>query len=157
MDVLSVSVRRATTSDAELVAHLVVRLLQELGGFGVTTADILPLATSLLATEEYAAFLAATAAGEPVGVLTVNECTALYVAGKVGWIQELYVTPSARSAQVGHTLLQAVRDLAQARQWRRLEVNTPDANDWPRTVAFYRREGFIGASVHLRMAIAPTT
>ncbi len=35
----------------------------------------------------------------------------------------------------------------------RPQVNTPDADAWPRTVAFYRRAGFLGGSYHLRMLL----
>jgi GNAT superfamily N-acetyltransferase len=149
----AITVRRATVKDASMVAELAAQLLQELGGFGLEAAQITPLATSLLATEQYVALLACAATGEPIGLLTINECTALYLAGKLGWIQELYVAPAQRSSQVGHSLIAAAVEIAHERQWRRLEVNTPNANEWPRTVAFYRREGFSGESVHLRMAL----
>jgi GNAT superfamily N-acetyltransferase len=149
----AITVRRATVDDAATVADLAAHLLQELGGFGLDAAQITPLAASLLATEHYMALIAFAAGGEPIGLLTLNECTALYLAGKLGWIQELYVAPVQRSSQVGHALIAAAIEVARERSWRRLEVNTPNASEWPRTVAFYRREGFVGESVHLRMAL----
>ncbi len=149
----AITVRIATPNEAGVVTDLILQLLQELGGFSVTAEQMTPLANTLLATDTYHAFLAMSPDENPVGLLTLNECTALYLAGKVGWIQELYVVPEMRSKQVGHALIAAARAMATERQWQRLEVNTPDANAWPRTVAFYRHEGFAGASVHLRLAL----
>src|SRR5262249_31222627 len=141
-------------SDAPLVTALVQRLLDELGGFTTgDDAEMVALCERLLASDHHAAFLAVSAGGDPLGVVTVAECMALYVAGRLGWVQELYVVPEARSSQVGHALIAAVTAYGQERHWQRLEVNTPNVGEWPRTVAFYRHEGFIGESLHLRKQI----
>ena len=144
-------IQHATRRDAPIVVDLVGRLLSELGGFQTfDAATALPLCEELLSTEHYLALLARDHHGVPVGVLTLQACPALYVAGYVGWIQEFYVIPEARSLGVGHRLLVEADTYAQERHWQRLEVNTPDITSWPRTVAFYRREGFTGQSSHLR-------
>lgn len=146
---------RATSDDAPLVIAMVEQLLIELGGFhAFDTATATGLCSQLLATENYTALLARDALGKTLGVLTLQECPALYVAGRLGWIQEFYVVPEARSLGVGHRLAETAETYARARQWKRLEVNTPDASSWPRTVAFYRREGFAGGSYHLRKALS---
>ncbi|MBA3826884.1 MAG: hypothetical protein H0X24_23700 [Ktedonobacterales bacterium] len=92
------------------------------------------------------AFLALATDETSVGVLTLNACTAHYVADTLGWIQEFSVVPVLRSTQVGWAL-------ATAHHWQRLEVNTPASSAWPRTVAVFRRERFYGASAHLRLAL----
>jgi GNAT superfamily N-acetyltransferase len=144
-------IQQATRRDASVVVDLVGRLLSELGGFhAFDGATALTLCEQLLCTEHYTAFLARDPQGIPLGVLTLQACPALYVAGYVGWIQEFYVIPEARSCGVGHRLLMEANIYAQERQWRRLEVNTPDISLWPRTVAFYRRAGFAGESYHLK-------
>jgi GNAT superfamily N-acetyltransferase len=134
---------------------MVHRLLSELGGFeSFNAAAAVALCEQLLSTAHYTAFLACGPQGEAIGVLTLQECPALYVAGHVGWIQELYVAPEARSLGVGQQLLMEAQAYARERQWQRLEVNTPDASSWSRTVAFYRREGFSGGAYHLRKNIS---
>lgn len=144
-------VHQATASDAQTVVEMVHRLLSELGGFqSFDVAAALSLYKQLLTTERYTAFLAREPQGKALGVLTLQECSALYVAGQLGWIQELYVAPEARSLGVGHQLLLEAEAYARKRRWHRLEVNTPDAAAWPRTVDFYRREGFSGGAYHLR-------
>lgn len=151
----SISVRQASIDDAPLVTRLAQSLLSELGGFQTgDSADLVIFCTQLLAGGRYTALLAYDANETPVGLLTLNEVPALYVAGSLGWIQELYVVPEARSLGAGQRLLAAAIAYGRERGWQRLEVNTPDAESWPRTVAFYRREGFQGGSYHLRMPLA---
>jgi GNAT superfamily N-acetyltransferase len=147
----AIRIEEATAADAATVVALVGRLLAELGGFqAFEPAEATALCARLLATEGYTALLARDEHREPLGVLTLQECPTLYVAGTVGWIQEVYVAPTARSRGVGHVLVDRAVRYGQQHGWRRLEVNTPEAAAWPRTVSFYEREGFAGGSMHLR-------
>ncbi len=150
-----IEVRQAQVEDAPIVVDLARRLLSELGGFqtGEDKAQE-AFCARLLASDHYTAFLACEAQGVPLGLLTLNEVSALYMAGSLGWIQELYVAPEARSSGAGQQLIAAALAYGRERGWKRLEVNTPDAVAWPRTVAFYRREGFQGGSYHLRISLS---
>ena len=150
-----VQIHQATVQDAQTVVEMVHRLLSELGGFQpFDLAATLALCEQLLSMEHYTAFLARSLQGENLGVLTLQACPALYETGLVGWIQELYVVPEARSLGVGHQLLLEAQNYARKHRWQRLEVNTPDASSWPRTVAFYRGEGFLGGAYHLRKPLS---
>ncbi len=151
MQPTAIQIRHATVIDAPIVTAMVERLFAELGGFHEPeTEKTIALCEQLLATDQYTALLASDETGTVLGVLTLAEVHALYVTSRLGWIQELYVAPEARSLRVGHLLIEEATRYGRARGWQRLEVNTPDAQEWPRTVAFYRREGFVGGSLHLR-------
>lgn len=55
---------------------------------------------------------------------------------------ELYVCPSYRSQGIGKMLMQSVKDFADERGWKRLEVTTPPLPQFDATLSFYEREGF---------------
>lgn len=159
MTTTSIRIARATPAEAPTIVALVARLLAELGGFVAFDVDAATtLGAELLATDRFTALLAYDESrgqgNTAVGVLTLQACAALYVAGTVGWIQELYVAPEVRSLGVGHLLLARAVAEGHDRGWRRLEVNSPEIAAWPRTVAFYQREGFAGGSAHLRLLLA---
>ena len=63
--------------------------------------------------------------------------------GRFGEISELYVNPAARSGGVTPRLPRAAVGFAGAGNRDRLEVGAPDVPRWNRTVAFYRRNGFV--------------
>ena len=50
-----------------------------------------------------------------VGVVTLNECAAIYSGGRFGEISELYVVPDYRSKGVGAMLMEAA--VALGREW----------------------------------------
>ena len=70
------------------------------------------------------------------------ETISLYAGGYIGVINELYVAPGYRSEGVGKMLLDAAKELAENRDWVRLEVTTP-GDEYQKTLRFYEREGFM--------------
>lgn len=128
------------------VAKLVASLLRELAPeqtSGDAVEKIEGVATTLLNGQNNVwALLAESDTGQPVGVLTLNQCAALYAGGRFGEISEFYVAPACRSAQIGEKLLEAARRFGRNRQWTRLEVGAPEMPAWARTMAFYKAKGF---------------
>jgi GNAT superfamily N-acetyltransferase len=138
----AVTIRPATEANAETVVDLVLRLLEELGGFSVAGQrdSMVALCRLLLAKGHYAAFVAYTPENTAVGVLTLAEYSALYVAGTLGSIQELYVVPEMRSAHVGQALIAAARDVGRARCWPRSTLGAPGSEHAERgSLATHRR------------------
>lgn len=147
-------IRRADASDVEVVAKLVLDLLNELSGdepSEYATGELSEIATSLFRTQELCAVLAERE-GEAVGVLVLNGCASLY-AGRFGEVTEMYVKPSCRSAKTGELLLKEAAEIAKERSWSRLEVGTPEQPMWQRTLAFYKRNGFIETGVRLKLPV----
>lgn len=88
------------------------------------------------------ALVAKNESGEIVGVLTLNECAAIYSGGNFGEISELYVDISQRSSGVGARLIDAARQFATGKGWPEIEVGAPPQPEWKQTVDFYMSQGF---------------
>ncbi|MDP4034560.1 MAG: GNAT family N-acetyltransferase, partial [Pseudorhodobacter sp.] len=85
------SIRLATSMDAATVAGFVHALLHELtGGTPPAIEDVTRNTKTVLAGTGVVAVLALVD-GTPVGVMTLNECAAIYAGGTFGEISELYV------------------------------------------------------------------
>jgi GNAT superfamily N-acetyltransferase len=154
-------IRRAGPQDADLIGDLVASLLDELYGpdYGEERLPIYRAAAAeLLPAEDiYAAFLAITAKGKPVGLLTLSQCVAVYAGGRFGEINEFYVMPPWRKSGLGRALIAAATGEALRRGWPALEVGAPDLPRWQPTFEFYRRCGFteIGPRLELRIGRDP--
>ena len=149
-------VERAAAEHAETVARMVAVLLFELseGGRRVDTADLLPVARERLRSRaDFFAYIACDRADDPVGLITVSTAPAIYAAGIVGTIHELYVAPAHRSSGLGRLLLATVAELGRTAGWNRLEVGAPSQNRWQRTINFYKANGFseIGPRLQQRL------
>ena len=87
---------------------------------------------------------------DPVGVIMLNECMAIYAGGQFGEITELYVSPRCRSQGIAPMLIDAACEIGRRKGWKRLEVGAPDQPAWNRTLNFYLREGFEEVGPRLR-------
>ena len=151
---IEITLREAGTEDAERVAELIHALIGELAP-GYADAALLTsykraAAEHLGRNTGYWAFLADAGEDGTVGVITLNECTAIYAGGRFGEIAELYIAPAYRSQGVGALLTDRAIAFAKARGWPRLEVGAPDQPRWTRTADFYRRHGFVEVGPRLK-------
>lgn len=154
---MPIAIKSATLEDAGTVAALIHRLLSELGDGGRIAAveDYAEVCRKLLASDDdiFTAFLAYDSAEQPVGVVALSECAAVYARGRFGEITEFYVAPEQRSAGVGQRLLERAMAHGRARGWSRLEVGAPDVPRWARTVDFYKAKGFTEVGPRLKLAL----
>jgi GNAT superfamily N-acetyltransferase len=146
---MDLKIRRAYVDEAAVVAVLVGRLLVELGGEPVDERALFETARKLFAAGEVTALLAFVE-DHPVGVVTLNQCAAIYAGGRFGEICELYVAPEHRSAEVGRKLVEAALDHARESGWSRLEVGAPDGARWQRSLDFYLANGFTEVGPRLK-------
>ena len=153
MNKVDVSIIRATQEHADVAASLLHELLSELAnGNGPTVSELQETSERLLG-EGLVLGLIAMSEEDPVGILMLNECAAIYAGGRFGEITELYVVPQQRSSGIASILLAEARKIAGERGWRRLEVGAPDQPVWKRTLSFYLREGFDEVGPRLRLKI----
>jgi GNAT superfamily N-acetyltransferase len=153
-----ITITQAGPAQQGIVLALVGRLLEELADdpaefAGLELAAALPAIRS--AGARFAAYLATTESGEPVGVATLTEAVAIYAGGAYGILSELYVAPAHRGGGVGPRLLEAVKAHGRARGWRRIDVTAPPEPRWRRTVSFYERNGFVFTGPKLRCGLGP--
>jgi GNAT superfamily N-acetyltransferase len=139
-----VVVRRAGPEEFESVGNLIYELMTELYPDTAQQRNAFVDAARRLLKGSAGvwSYLAMTSDDRDVGVITLNECAAIYAGGRFGEISEFYVVPDFRSAGVGARLIEAAIAFGRERGWPNIEVGAPSPPTWQRTVDFYRRHGF---------------
>ena len=150
MDHLNVSVRDLGGDDGPVVAKLLHALLDELSPQGGPALEMLQSTVDDVLRSNLIEGVLAFVKEEPVGVIMLNECMAIYAGGRFGEITELYVSPAYRSKGIAPMLIEAATKIAHRRGWKRFEVGAPDQPAWNRTLSFYLREGFEEVGPRLR-------
>lgn len=151
----NLTIDEAFEQDHQKVSELVIELLVELDpqardevkGLGLDRVT-----QRLLHKGQIWVFLARIDR-QPIGVLTLHQCAAIYAEGVFGEISELYVKPEYRSSNVGGLLLGAAFKKGRSMAWTRLEVGSLSAIESPRSVKFYRDNGFVETGARLRCII----
>lgn len=146
---MNVSIKRANTGQANIVAEMVNELLCEIMKgtgepyFQVDEVMLQSQAQSLLAGGAYVVLLASDAEKSgAVGFVSMFEGAALYTEGLFGVIPELYVRPEFRSQGIGTLLLEHAAKYGASQGWGRLEVTSPPLPVFDRTLDFYEKQGF---------------
>lgn len=146
----TVSTRRAEVADAATLARFVHALVEELsGGKNLGIGAATRSAETVLADVNVVAVIACED-DEPVGVIVLNECAAIYAGGKFGVITELYIRPDMRSQGIAPRLIAVALAEGHERGWKRLEVGAPAQPKWKRTLDFYLSNGFEEIGPRLR-------
>ena len=150
-------IRRTGPEDCNTVAALVYELLTELSlpnPVGTSFDDSTQITSELLQSSVFWALLAESDEGEAIGVLTLNECAAIYAGGIFGEITELFVLPAFRSQGTGKQLINAAIQFGKERGWKRLEVCTPRVPPWERSLAFYQENAFVVLGPRLKLPLS---
>jgi GNAT superfamily N-acetyltransferase len=146
----------ATPDEYDMVGSKVFELLTEL--FPDETSyqrdKCIVVARNLLSKNSPVwAFVAKNSNDELVGVLTLNECAAIYSYGNFGEISELYVESAERSSGVGAKLIEAATEFGRNKGWPELEVGAPPVPEWQKSVDFYIRQGFVKGGPRLSLSL----
>jgi len=154
----AIVVRQARAEEFERVGQLIYKLLAELyPEVGYERNGFVESARTLLAGSDGVwAFLASTRDDRDLGVVTLNECAAIYAGGRFGEISELYVVPDSRSKNVGALLTEAAAAFGRKREWPFIEVGAPSVPAWQRTFDFYLKHGFEEVGPRLQLTLEET-
>ena len=132
--------RIADASDTTSVAILLAALFEEVE-HSPDASEIAEMFAEIDEDDSHSTLLALNEDEDIVGILTLVECLSISAGGKYGVLNELYVVPEYRSEGVGRMLVNEAKELAENRNWKRLEVTTP-GDEFSKTLHFYEREGF---------------
>lgn len=155
---MPVTIQKASSKDTDVIVSLIVHLLQDLNtqsgrNFNVDPAELIVLTNDLIKRDDFAAYIACNPDQDPIGVITIARGFAIYNGGDFGVITELYVDKTYRSMGIGEQLLHAAFEFAREMSWKKVEVGAPDKAEWPRTLAFYKRNGFTEKGPKLRIEL----
>ncbi|WP_456440425.1 GNAT family N-acetyltransferase [Psychroserpens sp.] len=153
-----IKVIKASIKDVKVVVNLVAELLIDFNNkndsnFIVDKDNLERTTKKLIIRENFGAFIAYDSENKPKGLITISEAFAMYNGGDFGVITELYVDRNSRSKGIGKLLLQSVFDFSDTMNWTKVEVGAPNAEEWPRTIEFYKRNGFKLKGPKLRIDI----
>jgi ribosomal protein S18 acetylase RimI-like enzyme len=131
----------AGPDEAEAVAGLLVQFRNHLGRDWPSDNAFLAIVERLMedASTEYL-LAAADDDSPPAGVCQLRYRFGIWLAGVDCWLEDLYVSESARGAGLGAALVELALERARARDAKRIQLDVSDAN--APALALYRRFGF---------------
>lgn len=145
---MNINFRKATVHDVQVIGALVVALTNEISEltnakhFSINLDDTIQRCRELITDGHYTVII-----GEfekkGIAIATLTETYALYVGGKIGVIQEFYITPEFRASGVGSMLIEQVKFYGQRQNWSSIELCTPPLPEFERTLNFYQKNGLI--------------
>ena len=157
-----IRVIKASVNEVKTVVDLVAELLMDFNkknnsNFIVDKDKLEKTTRKLIIRTNFGAFIAYDSENIPRGLITISEAFAIYNGGDFGVITELYVDRKSRSNGIGKLLLQNVFDFSDSMNWTKIEVGAPNADEWPRTIEFYKSNGFKQKGPKLRIDIKNCT
>jgi GNAT superfamily N-acetyltransferase len=145
---MNINFGEATLKDSELIGCLVVELTTEICAltkvqhFDIDLNGTIQRCQELIRDGHYSAIIGIYE-NKPIAVVTMTETYALYAGGKIGVIQEFYVSPEFRASGVGSMLIEQVQDYGKKHNWSCIELCTPPLPEFERTLNFYQKNGLI--------------
>jgi GNAT superfamily N-acetyltransferase len=145
---MKINFKVATLEDSKAIGSFVVDLTNEICAltkaqhFDINLNSTIERCHDLIRDGHYAAIIGEYQ-NKPIAVVTFTETYALYVGGKIGLIQEFYVSPEFRASGVGALLIEQVKIYGKQHNWSCIELCTPPLPEFERTLKFYQRNGLM--------------
>jgi ribosomal protein S18 acetylase RimI-like enzyme len=135
----SVDIRPATDADLDAVTALLIAQLRE-HRIDTPAAEIASAVEGIVRHPERGRILVAIEEGTPIGVAALSFVWPIEHGGRSAWLEELYVTPTARGRGIGTDLLRVA--LHTATDEGAVAVDLEVDVDHQRAAKLYEREGF---------------
>ena len=146
-EINSIVIREIKTSDYRMFKNLLLDFYEEINhsfnaeNLDEIIQDFVALGVVYLALEQ----------DKIIGFITAIESNAIYARGRFGVINELYIIPEYRSQQIGQKLIHFIIDTAKGKNWKRLELDTPEIEKSEKTIRFYKKEGFVPVGYRMKL------
>ena len=132
--------RVAGPQDVDEVVRLIAEFRDWWGKEEPSEATIRRVAARLLEDDRAEFLLAFDGAGTAVGVCQLRYRPSVWTGADDVWLEDLFVTESARSDGHGRALVEAAFETARARGCRRIELDVNEQNE--AALRFYESLGF---------------
>ncbi len=145
---MNINFREGTVKDVETIGALVVALTNEISEltnakhFDIDLEGTIKRCQELISDGHYMAIIGEYE-NKGIAVVTLTETYALYAGGKIGVIQEFYVSPEYRASGVGSMLIEQVQTYGQRQNWSCIELCTPPLPEFEQTLNFYQKNGLM--------------
>jgi len=145
---MNINFREATLKDSALIASMVMKLTNEISDltngqhFDIDLDGTTQRCHELIRDGHYCAIIG-ECENMPISLVTLTETYALYAGGKIGVIQEFYVSPNFRASGIGSILIEQVKKYGKQKAWSSIELCTPPLPEFERTLRFYQNNGLI--------------
>jgi len=150
-----IEIHKYSKEQVPVITDLIIDLLKDFNersgsNFSVERDTILLTIEKLTTRDSFECYIAFQDQ-IPLGLITIVPCFAIYNGGDFGVITELYVDRKKRSSGIGKMLLHKAIEYSKLQGWTKLEVGAPDSSQWPRTIQFYKKNGFVEKEPKLRI------
>jgi len=151
----NINIIKCDRNHSKIISDLIIDLLKDFNdrsgsNFVIDRNFIIETTNKLIDRETFGCYVAFE--NEiPIGLITISHSFAIYNGGDFGIITELYVDKQKRSYGIGKLLLEKAYEFAKQHNWTKLEVGAPNKSEWPRTIDFYKENGFEEKGPKLRL------
>lgn len=163
MDHRKINFRQATPEDAESISLLVVLLTIELSDLtekkriDINLEGTASCCYDMMKAGNYFAILGYVD-GVLSSVATLSESYSLNGGGRVGMIQEFYVSPVVRSTGIGAKLMEEVKQFGHQQGWVCIDFSAPIITRLKENLGFYQGSGFeVLQAYRMRHQIQPAS
>ena len=150
---MDITIEKTAIADVDLIISLLKELYIELGEEEESIQFLSEtLVASLIESGRTEAYFIRIE-DQVVGIITITENQSIYAGGKYGLLDEMYIKPAWRSQGAGSACIAYLKEVAIKKEWKRIDVTAPTDEKWDKTIAFYKRCGFLYTDPKLKYTL----